>query len=267
MTRLFHMHAFLKDFFQENNCAIKKDTGNSLNVQLTKAMDKAILNRPFYWHYTELMKQEGTPKEITLQTTYTKEKKLDWITVASPTFDRIISFLKEKNRYIHLYESIETSEKTLMQPWLLVNFSLLYEGIQKREEIISIGLNLMNGAYQRNMMETLEHLEFTHAISSYCYTTSPLIRIQSGYKRIEKLLDDHVAAQQHDWAIEAYEEMIAQKEMVHYFYENNENNEAKVKALDEITQLFQPTITYDVINGGMIYLQTSYMEQKEKPLQ
>src|SRR5699024_12247148 len=97
------------------------------NVQLTKANDKAMLSRTSHWHYTELMKKEDTPKEITLQTNHTKEKKLDWITVASPTFDRIIYFLKEKNRYIHLYESIETSEKPLMQPWLLVNFSLLYE--------------------------------------------------------------------------------------------------------------------------------------------
>lgn len=256
MEHPFNMHSFLKHFFQENQCAIKKETKHSLTIQLTKTMDKAILNRPFYWHYTEWMKQEGKPKEITLQTTYTEEKKLDWITVASPTFDRIVSFLEETHRYIHLYERVETTEKTLLQPWLLVNFSLLYEGINKREEIISIGLNLMNGAYQMDMMETVEKIEFTHAISSYCYTISPLIRLQSGYKRMEKLLDDHVAAQQHGWAIEAYKELTAQSDMVHYFYENNDNEEAKEKALDEITQLFQPTITYDIINGGLIYLQT-----------
>src|SRR5699024_457957 len=121
-------------------------TNNSLTVQLTKTIDKAILNRPFYWHYTEWMKQEGTPKEITVQTSFTEEKRLDWITVASPTFDKIIAFLKQKNQYIHLYERVETTEKTLLQPWLLINFSIVYEGIQKREEIISIGLNLMNGA-------------------------------------------------------------------------------------------------------------------------
>src|SRR5699024_11940244 len=125
------------------------------------------------WHYTEWMKQEGTPKEITVQTSFTEEKRLDWITVASPTFDKIIAFLKQKNQYIHLYERVETTEKTLLQPWLLINFSIVYEGIQKREEIISIGLNLMNGAYQIDMMETVEQMEFTHAISEYCYTTSP----------------------------------------------------------------------------------------------
>src|SRR5699024_982064 len=205
--------------------------------------------------------QEGTPKEITVQTSFTEEKRLDWITVASPTFDKIIAFLKQKNQYIHLYERVETTEKTLLQPWLLINFSIVYEGIQKREEIISIGLNLMNGAYQIDTMETVEQMEFTHAISEYCYTTSPLIRIQSGYKRMEKLLDDHVATQKHDWAIEAYEQMTAQCAMVHYFYENNDDDEAKAKALDEITQLFQPTITYDVINGGIVYLQTTYMNQ------
>src|SRR5699024_10019952 len=117
MEHPFHMHSFLKHFFQENHCDIKKETNNSLTVQLTKTIDKAILNRPFYWHYTEWMKQEGTPKEITVQTSFTEEKRLDWITVASPTFDKIIAFLKQKNQYIHLYERVETTEKTLLQPW------------------------------------------------------------------------------------------------------------------------------------------------------
>lgn len=263
MSELFQMHEFLKSFFQENNCPIKKETNNHLTVQLTKEIDKAILNRPFYWHYKEWMKEEGVAKEITLYTNYMEEKKLDWITVASPMFDKMLAFLQTNNRYMQLYETIRTNEKTLLQPWLLINFSILYEGMQKREEIISIGLNLMNGAYQTNMMEVIKNMDFSPTISDYCYTISPLIRIDSAFKRLEKLLDDHVANQNHQWAIASFEEMKEQINMVHYFYALDEEAENKEKALAEVRQLLQPSISYDVINGGLIYLRKSFMDQNK----
>lgn len=267
MQTTFQMHTFLKRFFEGQHCVIKQDTPSSLTVQLTKSVDKAIMNRPFYWHYKEWMNEAGVPKEITLQTNFSKENNLDWITVASPTFDSIFSYLQKHSVFIHLYENIQTNEKTLLQPWLLINMSIIYEGMQKWEDIISIGLNLVNGAYQINMMEAIKTIDFSTTISDFCFTTSPLIQVDSGYKRIEKLLDEHVSAQSHQWAVTAYAQMKDQLSMVDYFYKNNTDIKSKTKAKKEIKQLLQPTITYDVINGGIIYLDASYLQrnqQKEK---
>ena len=34
-----------------------------------------------------------------------------------------------------------------LHPWLLLNICIMYEGKQKKEELFSIGLNLINGSF------------------------------------------------------------------------------------------------------------------------
>ena len=69
----------------------------------------------------------------------------------------------------------------MLQPWLIVNTLVRYKGKQSKEEMISIGLNLINGVMILDMMEQLNGIALDQSISDQCFTISPLIKIESGY--------------------------------------------------------------------------------------
>ena len=47
------IHQYVRQFFNENNCTILRESEHFVQVQLTVEMDKKIMNRPFYWKYVE----------------------------------------------------------------------------------------------------------------------------------------------------------------------------------------------------------------------
>jgi len=56
--RQVEVHNFLERFFRAAECEIVENTPTYLTVDLTIEMDKAIMNRPFYWHYVEKNRPE-----------------------------------------------------------------------------------------------------------------------------------------------------------------------------------------------------------------
>lgn len=262
MDKSFHIETFIKRFFTAHQCDITEDEKGKFNVQLTIDMDKALMNRPFYWQYIESTGQVGEPKKLCLITD--PEKIADdgeWIHFGSPRLQQIFDFLSKNAKFTHVYQVLHVSTNTMLHPWLLVNVCIMYEGKQKKEELFSIGLNLINGSFVFGMMEKLTKIKLSSTISDHCYTISPLIKISSGLLRIEKYLDKYVMEQQHEWAIESYQLLQDEIAMIKHFYENTEDRDEMEKEIKDITARLQPKISYEIINGGLVYLKETFIQE------
>lgn len=250
------LNTFLHDFFTAHHCKVVHNQQGVLAIQLTEEMDRALMNRPFYWHYIKKMGKLGEPMQLVLKTDPRQtEMKGELIHFGSPRLQQILNHLKHNERYTKLFEKITTTINTPLYPWLVVNIKISYIGKQKREELFSIGLNLVNGKMVTEMMDQLQKKEWEISISDYCYTISPLIKIGSGYLRIERVLVDYIKKQELDWAQQSLLEYEKEMNLLEHFYTDKSEEEAASmqKEKDEISSRFLPKIVMSVVNGGIFY--------------
>ncbi len=251
------LNAFIKAYFASHQCTVLQNQDGILTVQLNEKMDRALMNRPFYWHYVKATGADGVPMQLTLITNNeNRDAKGEHIHFGSPRLQQIISHLKNNEQFAKLFEQVETSVHTPLYPWLLINIKISYEGKQKKDEVFSIGLNLVNGMMKQDMMANLENRCLNMTISDYCYPISPIIRPMSGFSRIEAVIDQYIKNQSHEWADEAIQTLKGEVQLLHHFYTGSDETEAeqKEKEIKEITERYEPRITYKVINGGLLYL-------------
>lgn len=261
MDNFFQIDSFLKRFFTANQCDITEEQNGKMSVQLTVKMDKALMNRPFYWQYVETTGKVGEPKKLHFITDPEKiDDEGEWIHFGSPRLQQIFFHLSKTAKFTQLYQSLQVTSNTMLHPWLLVNICIMYEGKQKKEELFSIGLNLINGSFVFGMMEKLTKITLKSTISDRCYTISPLIKLSSGFLRIEKYLDNYITEQTHDWALESLKLLEEEKAMIHHFYESDASRDEMEKEIAEVTARLQPKITYEVMSGGLIYLTETFMK-------
>ncbi|MEN2464712.1 YqhG family protein [Ornithinibacillus sp. FSL M8-0202] len=255
-----NLHSFLEDYFTAHHCDILSNREGVLKVQLNEKMDRALMNRPFYWHYIKKMGREGDPMQLTLITNPSSlEEKGERIHFGSPRLQQILNHLKENERYTRLFEVVYTNQNTALHPWLVINLKLSYIGKLKKDEVFSIGLNLLNGMMKTEIMDTLMKKEFLMQISDYCYTITPLIKPKSGYNRILAVINQYIQDLEHDWAKESLEELDKEIELLKHFYEGDqeEDVEQMEKELQGLKERYQPKIELTVINGGIFYLNAS----------
>lgn len=251
------LNKFIEAYFTAHHCEVLYRKDGILTVQLTEEMDRALMNRPFYWHYVKATGNIGSPMQLTLITNPKKrDVKGQWIHFGSPRLQQIINHLKQNEQFTKLFQKVDTTTNTPLYPWLIINIKISYEGKQKKDEVFSIGLNLVNGFMKQGMMEYLQERRINMTISDFCYPISPLIKLKSGFKRIEAVLDNYITNQTHQWADEAMLMLKEEIQLLHHFYHDSSETEVKQmeKEINEIKQRYQPRITFKVINGGLFYL-------------
>lgn len=251
------LNTFLHNYFAAHHCEVISNSSGVLKIKLTEEMDKALMNRPFYWHYIKKMGQVGEPIQLTLNTNPAQnEQKAEWIHFGSPRLQQIIDHLRTNEKYTKLFQTVHTSANTALYPWLVVNLKISYQGQHKRDELFSIGLHLVNGMMKVEMMDILKKFTLRPVIPDYCYTISPLIRLKSGYKRIEAVIDQYIENQTHDWAKESFKLLDEELALLEHFYETEteEERQQMEKEKKEITERYHPKVSYEVINGGLFYL-------------
>lgn len=254
-----NLNKFLQSYFTAHHCDLLHNHDGVLTVQLTEEMDRALMNRPFYWHYIKKIGNPGQPKQLSLITNPEKrDEQGEWIHFGSPRLQQILNHLKQNEKYTKLFEKVDTTQKTALLPWLVTNIKISYKGKQKRDEMISIGLHLVNGTMKLEMMNELENKTLQTTISDYCYTISPIIMLKSGFRRIEAVLDSYISDQTHDWAEASLKTMEEEISILKHFYQGNDDPETEKEQMDkeihEITDRYNPVITFEVINGGIFYL-------------
>lgn len=108
-----NLNAFLQDYFIANQCELIFNEDGVLTVQLTEEMDRALMNRPFYWHYVKNTGYAGEPMKLTLITNPDKrEEKGEWIHFGSPRLQQILNQLKQNEKVTKLFQKVETTKNT-----------------------------------------------------------------------------------------------------------------------------------------------------------
>lgn len=257
------LNSFLYNYFTAHDCKVSSDGNGVLDIQLTEEMDRALMNRPFYWHYIKKMGQAGEPIKLTLNTNPDgTEKNAEWIHFGSPRLQQIIRHLRTNEKYTKLFQSVHAVTNTALYPWLVINLKISYQGQHKRDELFSIGLHLVNGMMKVEMMDILKKFTLRPVISDYCYTISPLIKLKSGFKRIEAVIDQYIENQTHEWAEESFKLLDEELALLEHFYEteNEEEQQQIEKEKKEIMERYHPEVSYEVINGGVFYLTDGSVE-------
>lgn len=258
-----NLNAFLHDYFSAHQCQIQSNENGVLHVKLTEEIDKTLMNRPFYWHYMNKMGREGETTTLCLITNPDKrEEKGDWIHFGSPRLQQILKSVTEKERFTKLFQSDGSITRSPLFPWLVVNIKISYKGKQNRDEIVSLGLHLINGVMYKDMMDLLKNITLKPVIDDYCYTIAPIIKIGSGFHRIENVLDDYINNQTHHWADEALQTLEEEITLIKHFYTDTEDvaddHNHMQSEIDAIKERYTPKVTYNVINGGIFYLKEDF---------
>ncbi|QFK72173.1 hypothetical protein F7984_13470 [Pradoshia sp. D12] len=251
---------FLVQFFTANQCEIINQGPGHLTVQLTIDMDKELMNRPFYWHYLE--KVGGVPNPMSLTFILDKEAappdlKGEFIHFGSPRLHQIFAAAQRLSKHIRLFEEIKvTSGQMPLFPWLGVNVNISYECDRKKDLFFSIGLNLINGLFVENFIDSADKLSLTPKISDYTFTLTPIIRYQSGLHRIKTYIQNKINQDDHGWADEALVRWNKDLSLLNHFYEDKKEEETHMYDLEKeaLRMQYEPRIRVSFINGGLFYL-------------
>ncbi|MDC3415504.1 YqhG family protein [Aquibacillus salsiterrae] len=253
-----NLHDFLTDYFTANQCEIIENQNGKLLIQLTDKMDELLMNRPFYWQYVKKLGYPGEPMKVTFITNPERtEEDGEWIHFGSPRIHQIFNTLTSQGKFTKLFEKVTGGQRTAMIPWLVVNVKISYNGKHKKDEVISIGLQLINGAMHTKMMDELTNIPFQNSISDFCYTLTPIIRLRSGFQRINNYLANYLETVDHSWARESWDHLEEEKILLERFYFESEDSEFENRFEHELKDLearFKPHINIEVINGGLFYL-------------
>ncbi|MCQ2011321.1 YqhG family protein [Sporolactobacillus sp. STSJ-5] len=249
---------FLIRFFSSSDCSLLPVQNQSqLKVKLTKQMDKLLMNRPFYWHYIEQIGADAETATLTFRFNDQSDEG-EFIHFGSPRLHQIFNTAEQMGRYIRLYQVVSSQASPALEPWLGINMKISYQCDLKKDRLISIGLQMVNGTLIEGFQSMLGKLELIARLPDYCYTLSPLITVKSGIQRIERFIASELETEPFEWADQASERWKKDEDLLDAFYEQAEKkperyNQEK-KALEE---QYKPRINVRLINAGLFYLQSS----------
>lgn len=252
------IHNYLERFFCNNDCDILENDGKFLRIQLTEEMDKQLMNRPFYWKYIKSTNMTPQPMTLKFVTAQSDEKQEgERIHFGSPRLHQIFRETQQHASHIRLFEYHGNEKKTLIQlePWIGLNVKISYQCDHKKDRLISLGLHLINGQIVDHFHEHVMTLDMRAKIPDYCYTLTPMIKPQSGLKRLETLIEDSLHQEDHTWAEEARKRWTEDLTLLDQFYENQqEKPESYQLEKSALKEQYEPNIHVQIVNGGLFYL-------------
>ncbi|RSK27823.1 hypothetical protein EJF36_13575 [Bacillus sp. HMF5848] len=262
------IHNFLERYFAANECDIVENAPGILTVQLTVAMDKELMNRPFYWHYLEKTGGTANPMKVTFITNHEsidENVSGERIHFGSPRLHQIFTSASNIGKTIRLYEEppslLGEKNNTALQPWLVINVKVSYICDRKKDYIWSLGLHLISGNIIENFHDKLEKISLTPKIPDFCFTITPIIRPQSGLTRLEHYINGKIQADDHSWADEARKRWQTDIDLLNHFYEHIEEKPSSYQTeLQALQDQYEPHIRVNVINGGIFYLTPNTMK-------
>lgn len=254
------IHGYLQKFFTENNCAIINGNDHYMTVQLTIDMDKKIMNRPFYWKYLENTDGVPNPAKLTFitdQNQLEEDIKGEVVHFGSPRLNQLFQTTKKLGAYVQMYEKVldHPKTKTILTPWLGVNYKVSYYSDQTKEMFHSLGINLITGNLIDGFQEWVNEADLDSTMSDDAFKITYIIKPIRALERLDAAIENIVQQDDHTWADEAKIRWKKDREVLEYFYEGVDTKpecyEMEKTAMD---QQYEARIKVEIINGGLFYL-------------
>lgn len=233
--------SWLQVYLQAHGCHITKQD-DLYAAKLTRRLDEQLMNRPFYWKYMDAIDDKGEASTIYFH----RNKSVNddkYLHTDHQLLVRIFHELKQSQQFIVGYEQIKTTTQQILHPYFFMNTIIRYEGKHVKEEIHSVGINLINGRIVTQMMDQLNEISISEMITPLCYIVRPIISLQRAYHLIDDTFDEYIQQISHEWAIHTFDEQMKYKQLL-----------SSHTLPSYLKQILKPKITFKTISGGIIYL-------------
>ncbi|OEF99612.1 hypothetical protein BHF71_08290 [Vulcanibacillus modesticaldus] len=263
---------YLKRYFMIHQCHFIEEGPGHLEVKLSVEVDKDLTNRPYYWTFVE---RTGAEPETLTMTFIFDQKKVpegirgEEIRFGSERLKQIFNSAKKRGKMVRLYQQpkqkirgvqIPTNYYTL-SPWLGVNYKVEFISDQKKDLLISLGIDLGTGKMKQNFYQYLKQLDLSPVLPANVSTLAPFISIREAALQLEEWIIHEIHKQNFNWAIEANERLKEELKMVELFYEIESENKTNIellvekeKRIEEVKWQYSPKIEVSPINFGIFYL-------------
>ncbi|WCK53346.1 YqhG family protein [Aneurinibacillus sp. Ricciae_BoGa-3] len=266
------VRAFLERYLDAHKAVYTEVHPSYFKVRLPIEVDKDLGNRPFYWTYVERLNIEPQPMFMTL--IFDKENLPDdvvrgeEISFGSPRLLQFFSSARKRGQYVRLFERPgEKAERAGLIPWLNVNYKISFICDRKKDILLSLGINMINGTIFDQFFSKMENYNLSPVMADYTFTVRPVYGIKSAANRLEQYVSEIIQREDPAWAVDARQRLNEELSIIEYFYTKKDTDEEDApdysqKRIDELRWQHEPRIEVDIINGGLFYL----LEPQGNPL-
>lgn len=261
------IRSFTERYLSLHDCHILESGPTYLTTRLSIQADKDLLDRPFYWMYVERMKME--PQPITLsfifdQANHPQEIKGEALFFGAPRFAKMLSSAQKHGRFTRLYQEAQdvrsfASSSRSYTPWLGVNYRLSYICDQKKDRLIPIGINLIDGQIVSNFYQQAQAYRWRTRLPAHRHLLPTQLTISEAVGELEYHIQEQIQGEDLTWAQQAEERCQLELEQLDAFYPEPLTEAArrdKKQRREEIIWQYYPRAELHVINAGLFYAET-----------
>ncbi|NQX59925.1 YqhG family protein [Paenibacillus qinlingensis] len=205
-------------------------------------------------------------------TTITARIPQDDVTFGSRRLDQIFGIVRERGRFIHLFEEPFPTGATyhaslVYNTWLCVNYKVELLCDRKRTEIHSLAIQLGTGEIREHFHKQMLTKSLSPKLPANSHILPDTISIPKAINALEMMLERKVSTYDHRWADEANARHRSEIDRVEGYYnglllaaEPDKRDEIEIQCrnrLEEIDWQHKPRIAVSVINGGLFHLNAS----------
>lgn len=273
------IRTFAENYFRSFQSTFVEEHPAFFSVELPVEVDKDIGNRPFYWSYVE--KMGITPNLITLNLIFDPANCPEGIRGEAMTFGsrrllQLFGSSKKHGQFVRLYEEpkqIQAKGSTPLAPWLCTNYKIEFVCDQKRDLLLSFGINLITGEILEDFHQKVKQLPLTPKLPDYSFTMQPIFGIDSAVTKLETFIQALLSKEDTKWAQLAKERLEEEKVYVESYYQEEASRQhsteedaeklqerqkqlvtEKETRMNELIWQFEPKIEVQLVNGGLFYL-------------
>ncbi|MDR6549038.1 YqhG family protein [Paenibacillus qinlingensis] len=210
-------------------------------------------------------------------TTITTRVPQDDVTFGSRRLDQIFGIVRERGRFIHLFEEPfpvgATYHASLVyNTWLCVNYKVELLCDRKRTEIHSLAIQLGTGEIREHFHKQMLTKTLSPKLPANSHILPDTISIPKAINALEMTLERKISTYDHRWADDANAQHRSEIDRVEGYYnglllaaEPNKRDEIEIQCrnrLEEIDWQHKPRIVVSVINGGLFHLNASRLSSR-----
>ena len=285
------VRSFVMRYLEASGCRILDESPAHATVKLSPEADKALTNRPYYWGFVERTGAE--PETVTMMFVFDPDRapppplpgpgapRMPRETVAfgSRMLSRLFDVVRQCGRFVQLYEEIPVRRETRvrhdgLQPLgtvAVVNYKIEYVCDMKRNELVSLAIDLNSGRILENAMERLAGRRWTPKLPPDAYVAAPRLSLARALDELEMWLKTRLKQSDCRWAAEAYARWLDETARVDAYYAeladdavNRKRGEEQQTPEDdaseqyerrkaEIDRQYKPRIDVRAVNAGLFH--------------
>jgi hypothetical protein len=254
---------YVRTFFEAVKAPILREEPYFLQVELPREIDKELSDRPYYWMWVDASGEdvENTVLNLAFDPDVAVDG-LDTLELVAPgsfRLEKIFEATKKRGRFTLQYEKTEGA----LHPLLVVNYKISFIADRCRDEIVSFGIDLTNGAILPHAFHTLAALPFEPEPPSTCTLLHPSLSVEEAWRILQSAVTTYISHSDQSWAAEAEKQLQREKKQLEDYYASlirTEEDDLSLLAaerdlrISELEWRCQPRIAIKPFNIAILYI-------------